>query len=129
MLSVLALEKLKFNANYTFTQVEEPLQRFIPKHKVNGSFDYEFSEKVSFNLAYQYVDKRKDAFFDGGTYVTTPVILDAYQLVNAIGNFKIIKNRLNVFASVNNIFNADFTEAIGYSTRGRNFKIGLNIMF
>ncbi len=129
MLSVLALEKLKLNANYTFTQVEEPLQRLIPKHKVNISIDYDYSEKASFNLAYQYVDKRKDAFFDGGTYLTTPVILDTYQLVNAIGNFKIIKNRLNVFASVNNIFNADFTEAIGYSTRGRNFKIGLNVMF
>jgi vitamin B12 transporter len=36
---------------------------------------------------------------------------------------------LNVFATVNNIFNADFTENIGYSTRGRNFKIGLNVMF
>lgn len=129
MLSVSALEKLKFNANYTFTQVEEPLQRLIPKHKGNISLDYEFSEKASINLAYQYVDKRNDAFFDGGTYLTTPVILDAYQLVNAIGNFKIIKNRLNVFASVNNIFNADFTEAVGYSTRGRNFKVGLNVMF
>ncbi len=129
MLSVLALEKLKFNANYTFTEVEEPLQRLIPKHKVNISIDYDYSEKASFNLAYQYVDKRKDVFFDGGTYLTTPVILDTYQLVNAIGNFKIIKNRLNVFATVNNIFNADFTENIGYSTRGRNFKIGLNVMF
>ena len=129
MLSVFATNRLKFNANYTFTQVEEPLQRLIPKHKGNLSLDYEFSEKALFNLAYQYVDKRKDAFFDGGTYETTNVVLDAYQLVNAIGNFKIIKNRLNVFASVNNIFNADFTEAIGYSTRGRNFKIGLNVMF
>ena len=129
MLSVSASEKLKFNANYTFTQVEEPLQRLIPKHKGNISLDYEFSEKASINLAYQYVDKRKDAFFDGGTYETTPVILYSYQLLNAIGNFKIIKNRLNVFASVNNIFNADFIEAIGYSTRGRNFKIGLNVMF
>ena len=129
ILSVSASEKLKFNANYTFTQVEEPLQRLIPKHKGNLSLDYDFYEKASFNLAYQYVDKRKDAFFDAGTYETTPVILDAYQLVNAVGNFKIIKNRLNVFASVNNIFNADFTEAIGYSTRGRNFKIGLNVTF
>ena len=129
MLSFSASEKLKINANYTYTQVEEPLQRLIPKHKGNLSLDYEFSEKASFNLAYQYVDKRKDAFFDGGTYATTPVVLDAYQLVNAIGNFKIIKNRLNVFASVNNIFNADFTETIGYSTRGRNFKVGLNVMF
>ncbi len=129
MLIISASEKLKFNANYTFTQVEEPLQRLIPKHKGNLSLDYEFSEKASFNLAYQYVDKRKDAFFDGGTYETTPVILDAYQLLNAIGNFKIIKNRLSVFASVNNIFNENFTEGVGYSTRGRNFKVGLNVMF
>ncbi|MEY3500204.1 MAG: Vitamin transporter BtuB [Bacteroidota bacterium] len=129
MLSVSASDKLKFNANYTFTEVEEPLKRLIPKHKGNLSLDYEFSEKATFNLAYQYVDKRKDAFFDGGTYETTPVVLNSYQLVNAIGNFKIIKNRLNLFASVNNIFNENFTEAIGYSTRGRNFKVGLNVMF
>ena len=129
MFSVSASEKLKFNANYTFTQVEQPLQRLIPKHKGNLSLDYEFSEKATFNLAYQYVDKRKDTFFDGGTYETTPVILDSYQLVNAIGNFKIIKNRLNVFASVNNIFNEDFEETVGYNTKGRNIKIGLNLMF
>ena len=129
MLSVSASEKLKFNANYTFTQVEQPLQRLIPKHKGNLSLNYEFSEKATFNLAYQYVDKRKDAFFDGGTYETTLVILDSYQLVNAIGNFKIIKNRLNVFASVNNIFNEDFEETVGYNTKGRNIKIGLNLMF
>jgi vitamin B12 transporter len=129
MFSVSASDKLKFNANYTFTEVEEPLKRLIPKHKGNLSLDYEFSEKASFNLAYQYVDKRKDAFFDGGTYETTNVVLDSYQLVNAVGNFKIIKNRLNVFVSVNNIFNENFTEAIGYSTRGRNFKVGLNVIF
>ena len=129
MLSVTAFDKLKFNFNYTFTQVEEALQRLIPKHKGNLNLDYEFSEKAIFSLAYQYVDKRKDAFFDGGTYETVPVILDSYQLVNAIGNFKIIKNRLTVFASVNNIFNADFTESVGFSTRGRNFKVGLNVFF
>jgi hypothetical protein len=27
---------LKVNANYTFTQVEEPLSRLIPKHKGNS---------------------------------------------------------------------------------------------
>jgi vitamin B12 transporter len=129
MLSVSVSDKLKFNANYTFTQVEEPLRRLIPKHKGNLSLEYEFSKKTAFNLAYQYVDKRKDAFFDGGTYETTNVVLDSYQLLNAVVNFKIIKNRLNVFASVHNIFNENFTEAIGYSTRGRNFKVGLNVIF
>jgi vitamin B12 transporter len=84
---------------------------------------------MNFTISYQYVDHRKDLFFDGGTYETVPVQLDSYQLVNAIGNFKIIKNRFSLFTCVNNIFNSNFTENIGYSTRGRNFKIGLNIMF
>lgn len=129
MVSFVASNKLKFKANYTFTDVEEPLKRLIPKHKANVNLDYDFSEKMNFTISYQYVDHRKDLFFDGGTYETVPVQLDSYQLVNAIGNFKIIKNRFSLFASVNNIFNSNFTENIGYSTRGRNFKIGLNIMF
>jgi vitamin B12 transporter len=129
MVSFVATNNLKFKANYTFTEVEEPLKRLIPKHKANVSIDYDYSDKASFNLSYQYVDFRKDVFFDGGTYQTVPVQLDSYQLLNAMLNFKIIKNRFNLFASANNILNADFTENIGYSTRGRNFKIGINILF
>jgi len=129
MVSFIASNKLKFKANYTFTEVEEPLKRLIPKHKANVSLDYDFSEKANISLAYQYVDQRKDVYFDGGTNLTTPIQLNSYKLVNAIGNFKIIKNRFNLFASVNNIFNANFTETIGYSTRGRNFKLGVNIFF
>jgi vitamin B12 transporter len=129
MFSFVATNRLKFNANYTFTEVEEPLKRLIPKHKANVSIDYDYSEKASFNLSYQYVDSRKDVFFDGGTNQTVPVQLDSYQLLNAIANFKIIKNIFNLFASINNILNANFTENIGYSTRGRNFKLGINILF
>jgi vitamin B12 transporter len=71
---------LKVNANYTFTQVEEPLSRLIQKHKGNISLDYQATPLFTIN--YQFVDKRKDAFFDGGTFATTAVLLDSYQLVN-----------------------------------------------
>ena len=55
-----------------------------------------------------------------------------------LNGFEIARNNIgiigqpaafNLFASANNILNADFTENIGYSTRGRNFKIGINILF
>ena len=36
---------------------------------------------------------------------------------------------LHVFGTVTNILNDDFQELIGYNTRGRNFKLGLNFMF
>jgi vitamin B12 transporter len=46
-----------------------------------------------------------------------------------MAKYDVIKNRLNVFASVNNILNEKFVETVGYSTRGRNFKIGVNVLF
>lgn len=129
MVSYAFSEGLNINANYTFTQVEAPLSRLIPKHKGNVALDYQATESTFFSLNYQYVDHRNDAFFDGGTYATTPVVLDGYQLINGIVKYDLIKNRMSVFAAVNNILNEDFVESVGYSTRGRNFKIGVNLHF
>jgi hypothetical protein len=42
---------LKVNANYTFTQVEEPLSRLIPKHKGNISLDYQATPRSFFNIS------------------------------------------------------------------------------
>ncbi len=129
MVTYLFSKYLGVSGNYTFTQVEEELSRLIPKHKANVSIDYQFNERIFFNLNYQYVDKRNTSFFDGGTNKTTSVLLDAYQLVNATAKYVVIKNRMNVFGSVTNIGNKDFLENVGYSTRGRNFKIGFTFLF
>ncbi|RKS02213.1 TonB-dependent siderophore receptor [Flavobacterium sp. 102] len=120
--------KLRVNANYTFTQVDKALDRLIPKHKVNAGLDFQPTPRTLFNVNYQYFDARNDAFFDGNTFGTTIVKLDSYQLVNALAKYELIKSRLTVFGSVTNILNEEFVENIGYSTRGRNFKLGLNIV-
>lgn len=119
--------KFKLNANYTFTQVDKNLDRLIPKHKANASVDYFASERLFFNVNYQYLDGRKDVYFDGNTFGTASVKLGSYQLVNALVKYELVKNRLSIFGSATNILNEDFTENIGYSTRGRNFRLGLNI--
>ncbi len=120
--------KVKLNANYTYTQVDEALDRLIPKYKVNGSIDFLATKRLFFNAHYQYVDGRQDAFYDGNTYTTVYTKLGSYHLVNALVKYELVKSRLSVFGTVTNVFNEDFVENIGYSTRGRNFKIGLNII-
>lgn len=120
-------DKVKWNSNYTFTQVDEALNRLIPKHKINTSVDFKFSDSFFWTINYQYVDARKDAFFDGNTYATSRVKLASYQVLNTLARYEIIKSRLSVFCSINNIFNVDFVENIGYSTLGRNYKLGLTI--
>ncbi|MBA4276938.1 MAG: TonB-dependent receptor [Flavobacterium sp.] len=119
-------ENIKWISNYTFTQVDEALDRLIPKHKVNSSLDYQVCPRTAFNINYQYVDGKNDAFFDGNTYGTQKVVLGSYQLVNASLNYELVKTRLTIFGAVTNILNEEFVENVGYNTLGRNFKLGLN---
>jgi vitamin B12 transporter len=120
-------EKIKWNSNYTFTQVDRALDRLIPKHKVNLAVDFQVTQKLSYNINYQYVDSRNDAFFDGNTFATQQVVLGSYQLVNTSTRYELIKNRLSIFAAVTNLLNNDFVENIGYNTLGRNYQLGMNI--
>lgn len=126
-ISYLINKSIKIQTNYTFTQVDEALDRLIPKHKINATTNIKISQNLNFNIDYQYNDGRKDIFFDGNTYKTVKVNLNSYQLLNANIRYDLIKNRMTIFANTTNILNENFVENIGYSTRGRNFKLGLNI--
>jgi vitamin B12 transporter len=122
--AVAVTPKLAVNANYTFNELDEPLQRLNPKHKVNAALNYQFTNRFFAGVNYQYLSSREDAFGFPSEFVK----LDAYSLLNATAKYELIKNRMTIFGSVTNIFNEEFVENIGYSTRGRNFKIGLNII-
>jgi vitamin B12 transporter len=126
--SVALTEKVSLNGNYTFTQVDKALDRLIPKHKANASIDFQPTKRTLFNLNYQYFNARNDAFYNGTTFAVDTIQLGSYQLLNALAKYELIQNRLTVFGTVTNIFNEEFVENAGYSTRGRNFKVGVNIV-
>ena len=125
--------QVKINANYTFTQTEDKMVNNTfpdikanlnnPKHKVNLGIDYQLLNRLYIGLNYQYLAKR-DSFMG---YPPEVEVLDSYQLFHLTSKYELIKNRLSLFVSATNIFNADFVENVGYNTRGRNFKLGLNI--
>ncbi|WP_396166689.1 TonB-dependent receptor plug domain-containing protein [Flavobacterium sp.] len=117
------------NGNYTFTQVAEAQSKLIPKHKVNVSFDVDLTKKMHWNTQYQYVESRNDAFFDNNTFATVNTVLASYQILNSNISYEVLSNRLSVFTAVTNILDKDFYENIGYSARGRNFKLGINLKF
>jgi vitamin B12 transporter len=117
------------NGNYTFTQVAEAQSKLIPKHKVNVSLDVDFSKKIHWNTQYQYVESRNDAYFDSVTFATINTVLASYQVVNTNLSMDVVPNRLAIFTAVTNILDKDFYENIGYSVRGRNFKLGINFKF
>ncbi len=125
--------KIKLDANYTFTELAQKSRILNPKHKVNASLDVQATERLGFNVAYQFVADRAFEYivYLPPTYLPElkqETLLD-YQLVNANVRYELIKNRLNIFAAADNILNKDFVETRGFSTRGRNFKIGFNFQF
>lgn len=121
--------KVRVTGNYSFTDIPEELNRLIPKHKGNIALDYQMNARTFASINYQYVDGRRDAFFDGGTFATTNIFLGSYQLINGLLKYEVLKNRMSVFGAVNNILNEEFVETVGYNTRGRNVKIGMNLQF
>jgi vitamin B12 transporter len=120
--------KLSIKGNYTFTQVDKDLDRLIPKHKINAGLDFQPTNRAFFNISYQYTAERQDVFYDANTFGTQQIELDSYSLLNSTAKYELIKKRLTLFGTITNIFNEEFVENVGYSTRGRNFKIGLNIV-
>ena len=120
-------DKLNVSANVTYTKVEEDLNLRIPEIKANARIDYKLCPKTNMSLTYQFNDERKDSFYNNSTFMTESVSLQSYSLLDFYINRKIINDRLLMFVNVTNIFNEDYQELYGYSTRGRNINIGFNL--
>ena len=119
--------RFKLTSNATYTHVEENLSLRIPEFKINASFVYELTKRTLMSLSYQFNDSRKDAVYNSNTYVNDEVLLESYNLFDFYISHKLMNHNVLVFANVTNIFNAFYEELRGYSTRGRNVNLGLNI--
>lgn len=117
------IDDLSFSSNYTFTEVKDGVRLRIPKHKANASLGYNICENTYASLDYQFVGKRTDTNFS----TFTNEDLSAYSLVNIYFSHKFIKNKVKLFANITNLLNEDYFEILGYTTRGRNVNLGLNL--
>ncbi len=124
-LSSKILKDLGFTANYTFTERNDKVALRIPKHKVNASLDYTVNAKTFIGLNYQFIDKRVDTDF--ATFENKT--LGSFSLIDVLFSRELIQNRLKLSTSISNIFNEKYTEVIGFTTKGRNYKLGLRLNF
>lgn len=121
------IKNLDIDANYTFTERKDGVIFRAPKHKANVSLGYLIGDNDYASLHYQYNGPRVSKAFNAD--FTENLILDNYSLVDFNINHTIVKNTLKVYASVSNIFNEDYQERFGFSTLGRNYRIGLKFDF
>ncbi|SHH43791.1 TonB-dependent receptor plug domain-containing protein [Winogradskyella jejuensis] len=120
------VKDLSITANYTFTELKDGIRIRLPKHRANASLGYDFSSKTFASIDYQYAGERQDTDFS----TFTNVDLEAYSLINLYFSHKLLENnKLKFFASINNLFNEDYFEILGYTTQGRNVDLGFNLKF
>lgn len=119
----LPLSNFSVNANYTFTERKGDNAIRIPKHKANVSVWYQFCESTNASLSYAYTGERFDTDFS----TFTDVALDPFSILNLSVQHELIKNKLNVFVNADNLLNEDYRELLGFTTRGRNFRVGLSL--
>ena len=117
--------KLNVNANYSFTERKNIVALRIPKHKINAGLDYTINDETTVGLNYQFTDKRTDTNFSTFENET----LTSFSLVDILFSNELIKNRLKVSASIMNVFNESYSEVIGFTTKGRNYRLGMRLSF
>ena len=117
--SATAIEKLSITANYTFTEYKESLAHRIPKHKANLQLGYNFFKTTFASLSYQYTHDRFENSF-------VP-LLDSFSLVNLYFSHTALKNKIKFFAGIDNILNENYQDVPGYTTKGRNVRLGFQL--
>ena len=116
-------EGVRFAANYSFTELKEGSRVRLPKHRANATLNYDINARTQLGINYQYVGSRTDTDFS----VFEDVTLDAFSLFDLLASYQFKNDRMTVFANITNLFDTDYEEIIGYTTRGRNYSLGMRL--
>jgi vitamin B12 transporter len=116
-------DKIRLTSNYTFTERKGDAAIRLPKHKVNASLGYAFSKKSYASIDYRYTGQRFDTDFNTFSEIT----LEPFSILDIYAEQELLPNKLKLFLGVSNVFNTEYTEIIGFTTRGRNIQAGFNL--
>ncbi|MGV8947096.1 MAG: TonB-dependent receptor plug domain-containing protein [Lutibacter sp.] len=119
------LKEATFKLGHTYIYKSADID-YIPKHKITALIEINSIKNSYLSLRFKNISKR--TYFDqwgSGENIN----LKAYSLVDLFASHHLIKDKLSLIVQANNIFNESYVETIGYTTKGRNFKMGLNFKF
>jgi vitamin B12 transporter len=123
---------LTLMTSYTYVNKNklEDFNDYIPKHKLVSTLEVEPFKNLFFSLTYRNVGDRTifDRYGSFGT-AGSDVVLPKYQVIDFMTNYKLLKDTVTFFAAVTNILDEDYDDILGFSTRGRNYKIGVRLQF
>ena len=122
-------EMFNFGGNFSYVEKEkEETMLRQPKQRINSFVEVLPFKSTRVNLSHQYVSKRMDSFYNSATFSVDNVELESFNLFALNINQKISSN-LEAYFNVGNLFNTSYVDVIGYTTKPRNYTVGVNYQF
>lgn len=122
------IEKVKLNIGYTYTDKSTDVD-YIPSNKLIANVEFYPSQNSFISLVYKNVGNRFARYYDSATFSTVATTLPKYDLLDFNANYKLLEGTVTFFGAVTNLLNEDYEDILGYSTRGRNYKVGVRLQF
>lgn len=119
-------EALTAYANYTYTDTKKADGSALPrrpKHQANIGVNYQISDQLSTHANAVFVGKRLNNYFDSVTYQSFGVDMPSYEVFNVGSVYQLNKNA-SVYFNIDNIFDKQYENVIGYGQPGRTFYLG-----
>ncbi|MGB5369069.1 MAG: TonB-dependent receptor plug domain-containing protein [Flavobacteriaceae bacterium] len=117
------MEKIQLMYNYTFTERKGDAGIRLPKHKTNLDLGFSVSQKTYLSVNYALTGSRTDTDFTTFEVVDLPL----FSLISLYCSKELLLEQMKVFFRADNLLNENYTEVFGYTTRGRNFSIGISL--
>ena len=120
---------VKLGGNYSFVEKDkEATMLRQPKQRVNSYVEVKPFATTRIVLSHQFVGKRNDAYYDSASFSTKNVTVADFNLFNLNINQNITHN-IDAYLNIGNLFNKDYVDVIGYTTKNRNFTLGVSYRF
>ena len=122
-------EILNIGGNFSFAEKDNPTTRLrSPKQRANAFVEILPFKNNRINVSYEFVSKRDDAYYDNTTFSTKNIALDPINLFNININQKINKN-FEAYLNIGNVFNTKYIDVVGFTTKPRNYGLGIEYKF
>ncbi|MCL1667090.1 TonB-dependent receptor [Elizabethkingia ursingii] len=123
------IDMVKFGGNYSFVEKDkEATMLRQPKQRVNSYVEVKPFASTRITVSNQFVGKRNDAYYDSASFSTKNVKVADFNLFNLNINQKIVHN-IDAYLNIGNLFNKDYVDVIGYTTKNRNYTLGVSYRF
>ncbi|HCK81499.1 MAG TPA: TonB-dependent receptor [Candidatus Competibacter sp.] len=116
---------------YTFTDTEDTDGQELrrrPRHAASLGLNYRVNDRANLNLTVRHNGSFSDTAFDPETFVTYPVKLDGYTLVNLAASYQ-WDGHWQFFGRVENLLDERYEDILGYSGAERGVYVGARYRF